>query len=55
MTKYAKAVAGGLAGGLATLSALWADGSLTGQDWLAALVAALGATGLVWAVPNKKA
>jgi hypothetical protein len=55
MTKYAKAAASGLAGGLATLSALWSDGGLSTQDWLAAIVAAIGATGLVWAVPNRKA
>jgi hypothetical protein len=54
MATYAKAIAGGVAVGLATLSTFWADGTVSGQDWLAVAVAAIGGTGLVYAVPNKK-
>lgn len=53
---YLKAIVGGLAAGLATLSSLWnADGSLSWQDGLSALVAALGAGGVVAWAKNKTA
>jgi fluoride ion exporter CrcB/FEX len=55
MLKYAKAIVGGLATGLATYSTFAADGNVSMNDWIAVLVAFIGATGLVYAVPNKQA
>jgi hypothetical protein len=51
--KYAKAVVGGLAAGVATLTPLAAAGPLTLADWLGVLAAVLGGAGLVAVVPNK--
>lgn len=50
----AKAVAGGVAAGLAAL-AVALDGGVTAAEWVAVAVATLGGTGLVYTVPNKPA
>jgi hypothetical protein len=51
--RYAKAVVGGLAAGIATLTPLASAGPLTLTDWLGVLAAVLGGAGLVAFVPNK--
>lgn len=51
--RYAKAVVGGIAAGIATLTPLAAAGPLTLTDWLGVLAAVLGGAGLVAVIPNK--
>ena len=50
---YAKAVVGGIAAGIATLTPLAAAGPLTLTDWLGVVAAVLAGAGLVAVVPNK--
>lgn len=52
MMKYAKLVVAAVAAGAVALQAALTDSTVTGQELLAVLLAALGAAG-VWAVPNK--
>lgn len=52
--RYAKAIVGGLAAGLAVVAAaLEGADPLTAEDWVKASIAFLGALSVVWAVPNK--
>lgn len=53
MGKYAKAVVAAIVAGLGVVLTGLDDNSVSGQEWLSALVAFLGALGVVWAVPNK--
>lgn len=53
MGKYAKAVIGALVAGLGILGEGLTDGSLSGQEWIAAAIAALIALGGVYVVPNR--
>lgn len=53
MSKYAKAIIAALIAGLGILGEGLTDGSLSGQEWIAAAVAALVALGGVYLVPNK--
>lgn len=52
MMKYAKLIVAGVAAGAVALQAALTESTVTGQELLAVLLAALGAAG-VWAVPNK--
>jgi hypothetical protein len=51
LTRYNKAILGGLAVGLTALSQV-SDGGVTAQEWLGVVLATLGAGGVVWGVPN---
>lgn len=55
MSKYAKAIIGGLIAGLGILGEGLTDGTLSGQEWIAAAIAALVAGGGVYLVPNRRA
>lgn len=50
---YAKAVAGGLVGGSAALTAALSDDHVTTAEWVTVAVAAIAGTGLVGLIPNK--
>jgi len=52
---YAKAIVGALIAGLTALLPAFDDGAVTTAEWLVVGIAALGAFGVVWAVPNKPA
>jgi hypothetical protein len=49
---YYKAVAGALIPFLTAISVSLQDGTLTGQDWVQALIALIVGGGVVFAVPN---
>lgn len=49
---YAKAIVGGLAAGLGALSVAL-DGGVSVAEWLNVALAALGGTGIVYAIPNR--
>jgi hypothetical protein len=53
VSKYAKAVVGGIAAGAASLGTALADNNITTQEGLTAVAAVLAVFGLTWAVPNK--
>lgn len=53
VSKYWKAVVGGLAAGTAALSTALEDGVITAAEGGTAIVAVLGAAGLTWLVPNR--
>lgn len=55
MQKYLKAIYGAVAAGLGALSVAYADGAITGQEWVTIAIAAFGALGVIWGVPNKAA
>lgn len=50
---YAKAVAGAVAAGLASLATALVDNAVSPTEWIAAALAALAALGIVYTVPNK--
>jgi hypothetical protein len=50
-----KAVVGGLAAGAAAAATAVQDGTVTAGDGVTIALAALGALGITWAVPNKAA
>lgn len=51
--QYAKAVIGGASAAVAVAVPAFADGHVTGTEWLGILAAALAGAGLVGAIPNK--
>ncbi|MEV8245045.1 hypothetical protein AB0R01_14885 [Streptomyces rochei] len=53
VSKYWKAVVGGLAAGAAALTTALEDGVITAAEGSTAIVAVLGAAGLTWLVPNR--
>jgi hypothetical protein len=53
--KYAKALVAAFVAGGTAFGTYSVDGSVSGQDWLGVLAAAVVAGGTVWAVPNKQA
>jgi hypothetical protein len=52
--RYAKAVAGGLAAGVAALTPALADGTVTTTEWVTIAIAVLGGAGIIAVVPNAK-
>jgi hypothetical protein len=48
-----KAVAAAVTAGLAAYGTAVQDGNVSGDEWVALVVAALGAGLVIWAVPNK--
>jgi hypothetical protein len=55
VTRYAKTIVASvpfLIAALKVLSDALGDGTVSGQEWIAVTIAALGAVG-VWAIPNK--
>ncbi|MGW6790071.1 hypothetical protein [Streptomyces chartreusis] len=54
VSKYAKAIVGGIAAGAASLGVALADDRITAQEGLTAIAAVLATYGLTWAVPNKQ-
>jgi hypothetical protein len=50
---YAKAVIGCLVAGLGALAAALDDNTVSTQEWVTIMLAALIAAGGVWAVPNR--
>lgn len=52
LTSYLKAIYAALAAGLASAATAFADGVITGQEGIFIAIAALGAFGVVWGVPN---
>ncbi|NJP75700.1 hypothetical protein HCJ99_34035 [Streptomyces sp. C1-2] len=50
---YWKAVVGGVAAGAASLATALQDGTVTAAEGITAVLAALAAAGITWAVPNK--
>ena len=52
--RYAKAVVGGLAAGVAALTPALADGTVTGAEWLTIAIAVLGGAGLIAVIPNRQ-
>jgi hypothetical protein len=53
--RYAKAVVGGLAAGVAALTPALADGTVSAGEWVTIAIAVLGGAGLIAVVPNKAA
>lgn len=53
VSKYAKAVVGGVAAGAAALGVALADNNITTQEGLTVVAAVLATYGLTWVVPNK--
>jgi hypothetical protein len=51
--KYAKAIVGFLVAGLGSVATAMADEVVTGQEWVTAILVAVGALGFVWGVPNR--
>lgn len=52
LAPYAKAVAGGLAAGLAALGTALSDGAVSPAEWVAVASAFLAGTGIVYAAPK---
>lgn len=52
MSKYAKAIMGGLTAGLAALGTALADGQVTATEWVVVAGAVVAGLGFVWGVPN---
>jgi len=50
---YAKAIVGCLVAGLTALGTAMTDDAVTGAEWVGVAIAALGALGVVYVVPNK--
>jgi hypothetical protein len=50
---YMKAIVGALVAGLTALSTALIDNTVTGQEWIAVVIATLTGLGVVYAVPNK--
>lgn len=55
LARIAKAIAAGVAGGLATLYTALVDGSVTPQEWVGVALGALGALGITYRIPNTPA
>ena len=53
MAYYAKAIIGAASAFVASLVTALGDNTISGQEWLTAVAAALVALGVVYAVPNK--
>lgn len=53
ISTYRKAIAAFLVPALTVLGAALVDGVVTGPEWIAVAIAALGTSGVVWAVPNE--
>jgi hypothetical protein len=53
VSKYAKAVVGGIAAGATALGVALADNNITTQEGLTVIAAVLATYGLTWAVPNR--
>ena len=52
MTSYLKAFVAALVAALGSLYQALDDNTVTGQEWVAAILAGLVALGAVWGVPN---
>lgn len=52
LTSYLKAIYGALVAGLGSAATAYADGVITGQEGVFIAIAAVGAFGVVWGVPN---
>lgn len=52
MAEIRKAIIGSATAGLTALGTAWADGTITGLEWVGIALAVVGAFGLVYAVPN---
>lgn len=50
---YAKAVVGGIVGGLTAAGTALADGVIEPTEWIGIVLAFIAGTGFVYAVPNK--
>jgi len=53
LAPYAKAIVGGVVGGLTAAATALSDGSLDAVEWIGIVLAFIAGTGLVYAVPNK--
>lgn len=53
VSRYWKAVAAALAAGLGALATAAQDDVISMQEWVTVAIAALGALGVTWAVPNR--
>ena len=53
MTPYLKAIYGAAVAGLATADVALADGRITWQEGVKVAIAAVGAFGVIWGVPNR--
>lgn len=47
-----KAIYGSVTTGLGALAVAFADNVVTTQEWITVVIAALGAFGVIWGVPN---
>lgn len=54
VSKYAKAVVGGIVAGATALGTALADNNISLQEGLTVVAAVLATYGLTWAVPNKQ-
>lgn len=52
LTPILKAIYGALTAGLGAAATAYADGVITGQEGVFIAIAALGAFGVIWGVPN---
>lgn len=52
---YAKAIVGGIVGGLTALGTALTDAVVTGPEYVVIALAVIAGTGFVYAVPNKPA
>lgn len=53
LAPYAKAIVAALTAGLGAMAAAVQDDAISSQEWITIVIAALGALGVTWAVPNK--
>lgn len=50
--EHRKAIVGAISTGAATLATSWADGNMTGAEWVAVFLSMLVGGGLVYQIPN---
>lgn len=53
LSRYAKAIVAALTAGLGALATAVQDDVISTQEWVTIAIAAVGALGVTWAVPNK--
>lgn len=53
LSRYAKAIVAAFAAGLGAMAAAAEDDVISLQEWVTVGIAAVGALGVTWAVPNK--
>jgi peptidoglycan/LPS O-acetylase OafA/YrhL len=53
LAPYRKSITGFVVAGLTAVATAWADGEITGPEWIGVAVACMGTLGFVYAIPNR--